>query len=436
MAGLSRKRKRSIYGGQQKKKSNRREDSEPIAADTEVEAEGDTFQVETILASKKDRGKVKYRVRWKGYGPSDDTWEPLENVASTGHVDRFIRKERAKHLNKNMPGIAVIQYEDGEEEMVDMKKEKFKECSESENADGDVGEREIYGQDFNLLSEGAMIRIMWHHADLGFDCKIISWVPLDDCNFGASDSIKAVESEVIAKTEKKSHRTTTREEGNEKSKTKKVPDTIEELDRISSNLASKGENMVQNPQVDVGKEAKYLISKNHIETVLPPSKPAKPKKSDSSSSLTSKSTSNANAKFTKRNNSSVILLKSNPTKQSDFAKKPPKIDSLKRPAKSNDNDLPQLKTDKFVESSDDDAISSIFSEESLHWSEKPVKRSGFGIPLFNEPEDDFNSSDEVSDEEREDDDDDVNDENQLKTHPDELWASKLRKTIEMMESSD
>jgi len=221
-----------------------------------------------------------------------------------------------------------------------------------------------------------------------------------------------------------------------KARQKKVPDTIEELDRLASNLASKGENMVQIPQVDVGEEAKYLISKNHIETVLPPSKPAKPKKSESSSSLTSKSSSNANAKFTKRNNSSVILLKSNPTKQSDYAKKTPKIDSSKRPAKSDNSVPPQLKTDKFVESSDDDAISSIFSKESLHWSEKPVKRSGFGIPLFNEPEDDFNSSDEVSDEEREEDYGDENDENQLKTNPDEFWASKLRKTIEMMESSD
>jgi len=38
------------------------------------------FEVESLLDRKEVEGVPRYRVRWKGYAPEDDTWEPLENL--------------------------------------------------------------------------------------------------------------------------------------------------------------------------------------------------------------------------------------------------------------------------------------------------------------------------------------------------------------------
>ena len=44
------------------------------------------YQVEKIIDDKLDKDGVTilYKTRWKGYTAADDTWEPTENVASTG----------------------------------------------------------------------------------------------------------------------------------------------------------------------------------------------------------------------------------------------------------------------------------------------------------------------------------------------------------------
>jgi hypothetical protein len=45
------------------------------------------FLVEKIVDCKMDKnGMPTYKTRWMGYSASEDTWEPYENVGSTGHV--------------------------------------------------------------------------------------------------------------------------------------------------------------------------------------------------------------------------------------------------------------------------------------------------------------------------------------------------------------
>ncbi|XP_062983113.1 M-phase phosphoprotein 8 isoform X2 [Elgaria multicarinata webbii] len=58
------------------------------------EDEDDVYEVERILDVKTDEdGKIVYKVRWKGYSPDDDTWEPEEHLEDCREVLLEFRKK-------------------------------------------------------------------------------------------------------------------------------------------------------------------------------------------------------------------------------------------------------------------------------------------------------------------------------------------------------
>jgi len=149
--------------------------------------------VAKIVGIKSGKNGVKlYKTRWEGYSPADDTWEPLEHVGSTGHVDRYERKQRERTLSTYTPGVAVIEYDDGERQTINLLQEKFRswmDISDDERDDDSVtGDKDV--NDFNLIHGGAMIELLWPHAQIFFSCKIISWTPIAEVNDSKKNAVK------------------------------------------------------------------------------------------------------------------------------------------------------------------------------------------------------------------------------------------------------
>ena len=95
--------------------------------------------------------------------------------------------------------MAVLEYDDGEQEMVDMTIETFRPYRDDEDDDNDNDNVGVNGRgrktrqkkmiqvmekedptinDYTLLTPGNNIEILWKHANMYFPCKVISWTSL------------------------------------------------------------------------------------------------------------------------------------------------------------------------------------------------------------------------------------------------------------------
>ncbi|KAJ1957241.1 hypothetical protein GGI12_005080, partial [Dipsacomyces acuminosporus] len=61
-----------------------------ITLSTTVEPEDDVYEVEAIIDHKDEEdGSFSYLVRWKGFGPDHDTWEPQSNFIQTDVIRKY-----------------------------------------------------------------------------------------------------------------------------------------------------------------------------------------------------------------------------------------------------------------------------------------------------------------------------------------------------------
>ena len=52
------------------------------------------FEVEAILTHRKRGAGYQYLVRWKGYGPNDNSWEPERNLSNAADVLKAYKLRR------------------------------------------------------------------------------------------------------------------------------------------------------------------------------------------------------------------------------------------------------------------------------------------------------------------------------------------------------
>uniref|UniRef100_A0A3B5AHH8 Chromobox 4 n=1 Tax=Stegastes partitus TaxID=144197 RepID=A0A3B5AHH8_9TELE len=65
----------------------------------ELPAAGEhVFAVESIEKKRSRKGRVEYLVKWRGWSPRYNTWEPEENILDPRLLDAFQDRERQEQL--------------------------------------------------------------------------------------------------------------------------------------------------------------------------------------------------------------------------------------------------------------------------------------------------------------------------------------------------
>ena len=71
-------------------------DREPEAPAPVLVEGNEEFVVETVLDCRKRRGQTQFLIKWKGYGPEENSWEPASNIHAPRLVQAFFQRHPEK----------------------------------------------------------------------------------------------------------------------------------------------------------------------------------------------------------------------------------------------------------------------------------------------------------------------------------------------------
>lgn len=52
------------------------------------------IQVEDIVGMRIKKGKKEYKIRWKGYKPSQDSWEPEKHLECQDLIEKYLEENK------------------------------------------------------------------------------------------------------------------------------------------------------------------------------------------------------------------------------------------------------------------------------------------------------------------------------------------------------
>jgi hypothetical protein len=93
-------------------------EEQKIKAKENAKKHNNEYEVESIIASRSFKGKTKYRIRWKGFEESEDTWEPEEALSCIDLIRAFKKKNTSlkKKAAVKKTGKKRKNYSDSDEE--------------------------------------------------------------------------------------------------------------------------------------------------------------------------------------------------------------------------------------------------------------------------------------------------------------------------------
>ncbi|CAG9770701.1 unnamed protein product [Ceutorhynchus assimilis] len=79
-------------------------EKDPLADDDEEGGDDSEYEVEKIIDKKITKGVTSYLIRWKGYGPDSDTWEPENTLDCAELIEDFKKKQKSKSKKDDKAG--------------------------------------------------------------------------------------------------------------------------------------------------------------------------------------------------------------------------------------------------------------------------------------------------------------------------------------------